>query len=200
MFKNDGNIFRDQDWSRLKKIGAQNAFFSPSSCSWLTYSWGQSWRGEDRRFRSRWVSIHKWLWIPAHSKVVILGFYSLFSVTEEPFVTSGGNDFPIRWPYLDLFLPDQWMGFYWKDKKDQVSHKSISSQFLLNCIYSSLSVAVLSLTSRLPIHGPLSQWISVNPPQCPTHSTSPVSSRPLSLSCPIYRKSASSSTTSGLLS
>lgn len=33
-----------------------------------------------------------------------VGFYSLFSVTEEPFVTSG----------------DQWMGFYWKDKKDQL--------------------------------------------------------------------------------
>lgn len=32
------------------------------------------------------------------------GFYSLFSITEEPFVTSGG----------------QWMGFYWKDKKDQL--------------------------------------------------------------------------------
>jgi hypothetical protein len=28
----------------------------------------------------------------------------LFSVTEEPFVTSGGK----------------WMGFYWKDKKDQL--------------------------------------------------------------------------------
>ncbi|KZT69065.1 hypothetical protein DAEQUDRAFT_751065 [Daedalea quercina L-15889] len=33
-----------------------------------------------------------------------VGFYSLFSVTEEPFVTSGG----------------QWMHFYWKDGKDQL--------------------------------------------------------------------------------
>lgn len=33
-----------------------------------------------------------------------VGFYSLFSVTEEPFVKSG----------------NQWMGFYWKDKKDQL--------------------------------------------------------------------------------
>ncbi|KAL4253718.1 hypothetical protein ABKN59_003690 [Abortiporus biennis] len=33
-----------------------------------------------------------------------VGFYSLFSITEEPFVTSG----------------DQWMCFYWKDKKDQL--------------------------------------------------------------------------------
>ncbi|KAG8901739.1 RNA helicase required for poly(A+) mRNA export, partial [Tulasnella sp. 408] len=33
-----------------------------------------------------------------------VGFYSLFSVTDEPFVTSG----------------DQWMGFYWKDNKDQL--------------------------------------------------------------------------------
>ncbi|KAG8895151.1 hypothetical protein FRB99_000735, partial [Tulasnella sp. 403] len=33
-----------------------------------------------------------------------VGFYSLFSITDEPFVTSGG----------------QWMGFYWKDNKDQL--------------------------------------------------------------------------------
>ncbi|KAF5351976.1 hypothetical protein D9756_007388 [Leucocoprinus leucothites] len=33
-----------------------------------------------------------------------VGFYSLFSVTEEPFVKSG----------------NQWMGFYWKDRKDQL--------------------------------------------------------------------------------
>ncbi|KAI0747853.1 hypothetical protein C8Q80DRAFT_1168786 [Daedaleopsis nitida] len=33
-----------------------------------------------------------------------VGFYSLFSVTEEPWVFSGG----------------QWMNFYWKDKKDQL--------------------------------------------------------------------------------
>ena len=37
-----------------------------------------------------------------------VGFYSLFSVTEEPFVTSG----------------TKWMGFYWKDGKDQVSPSS----------------------------------------------------------------------------
>lgn len=33
-----------------------------------------------------------------------VGFYSVFSVTEGPFVTSGG----------------QWMGFHWKDERDQV--------------------------------------------------------------------------------
>ncbi|KAF8497462.1 hypothetical protein F5888DRAFT_1829389 [Russula emetica] len=33
-----------------------------------------------------------------------VGFYSLFSITEEPWVTSGGN----------------WMNFYWKDKKDHL--------------------------------------------------------------------------------
>ncbi|KAF8497439.1 hypothetical protein F5888DRAFT_1634399 [Russula emetica] len=33
-----------------------------------------------------------------------VGFYSLFSVTDEPWVTSGG----------------QWMNFYWKDKKNQL--------------------------------------------------------------------------------
>ncbi|KAI0083802.1 hypothetical protein BDY19DRAFT_975723 [Irpex rosettiformis] len=66
-FKNDGMIFRDEDWNRLKKIAEGN---------------------------------------PDEEKIGAfgVGFYSLFSVTEEPFVTSGG----------------QWMGFYWKDKKDQL--------------------------------------------------------------------------------
>ncbi|KAI0701855.1 hypothetical protein BC835DRAFT_1435271 [Cytidiella melzeri] len=66
-FRNDGMIFRDEDWNRLKKIAEGN---------------------------------------PDEEKIGAfgVGFYSLFSVTEEPFVTSGG----------------QWMGFYWKDKKDQL--------------------------------------------------------------------------------
>lgn len=47
------------------------------------------------------------------------GFYSLFSVTEDPFVTSGGacdctNNTPAE------IHQEQWMGFYWKDKKDQL--------------------------------------------------------------------------------
>ena len=50
------------------------------------------------------------------------GFYSLFSVTEEPFVTSGGilrvSCFTAM--YTDSCITDQWMGFYWKDKKDQL--------------------------------------------------------------------------------
>ncbi|KAI0252773.1 hypothetical protein BJV78DRAFT_1198868 [Lactifluus subvellereus] len=66
-FKNDGIHFRDEDWSRLKKIAEGN---------------------------------------PDEEKIGAfgVGFYSLFSVTEEPWVTSGG----------------QWMNFYWKDKKDQL--------------------------------------------------------------------------------
>ncbi|KAG6862294.1 hypothetical protein C0995_015991 [Termitomyces sp. Mi166 len=66
-FRNNGIIFRDEDWSRLKKIAEGN---------------------------------------PDEEKIGAfgVGFYSLFSVTEEPFVTSG----------------EQWMGFYWKDKKDQL--------------------------------------------------------------------------------
>ncbi|CAA7259259.1 unnamed protein product [Cyclocybe aegerita] len=66
-FRNDGNLFRDEDWNRLKKIAEGN---------------------------------------PDEEKIGAfgVGFYSLFSVTEEPFVTSG----------------DQWMGFYWKDGKDQL--------------------------------------------------------------------------------
>ncbi|EDR11411.1 uncharacterized protein LACBIDRAFT_313549 [Laccaria bicolor S238N-H82] len=66
-FKNNGIVFRDEDWNRLKKIAEGN---------------------------------------PDEEKIGAfgVGFYSLFSVTEEPFVTSGG----------------QWMAFYWKDKKDQL--------------------------------------------------------------------------------
>ncbi|KXN90205.1 hypothetical protein AN958_04695 [Leucoagaricus sp. SymC.cos] len=67
VFKNNGMTFRDEDWSRLKKIAEGN---------------------------------------PDEQKIGAfgVGFYSLFSVTEEPFVKSGS----------------QWMGFYWKDKKDQL--------------------------------------------------------------------------------
>ncbi|TFK75311.1 hypothetical protein BDN72DRAFT_892280 [Pluteus cervinus] len=66
-FKNNGILFRDEDWNRLKKIAEGN---------------------------------------PDEEKIGAfgVGFYSLFSVTEEPFVKSGNN----------------WMGFYWKDKKDQL--------------------------------------------------------------------------------
>lgn len=52
----------------------------------------------------------------------VTGFYSLFSVTEEPFVTSGGELRLVRYlvSYRSDCTVDQWMGFYWKDKKDQV--------------------------------------------------------------------------------
>ncbi|KIM21061.1 hypothetical protein M408DRAFT_112189 [Serendipita vermifera MAFF 305830] len=64
---NDGAVFRDEDWKRLKKIADGN---------------------------------------PDEHKIGAfgVGFYSLFSVTEEPFVTSG----------------PKWMGFHWKDGKDQL--------------------------------------------------------------------------------
>ncbi|KAF9051010.1 hypothetical protein BDZ89DRAFT_1098552 [Hymenopellis radicata] len=67
IFKNNGLIFREEDWHRLKKIAEGN---------------------------------------PDEEKIGAfgVGFYSLFSITEEPFVQSGG----------------QWMGFYWKDNKDQL--------------------------------------------------------------------------------
>ncbi|CAG7850452.1 SubName: Full=Uncharacterized protein {ECO:0000313/EMBL:CCA72144.1} [Serendipita indica DSM 11827] len=66
-FKNNGTIFREEDWSRLKKIAEGN---------------------------------------PDEQKIGAfgVGFYSLFSITEEPFVTSG----------------TKWMGFYWRDGKDQL--------------------------------------------------------------------------------
>ncbi|KAF5326190.1 hypothetical protein D9611_000170 [Ephemerocybe angulata] len=66
-FRNNGIVFRDEDWSRLKKIAEGN---------------------------------------PDEEKIGAfgVGFYSLFSVTDDPWVTSG----------------EQWMAFYWKDKKDQL--------------------------------------------------------------------------------
>lgn len=66
-FRNNGIVFRDEDWNRLRKIAEGN---------------------------------------PDEEKIGAfgVGFYSLFSVTEEPFVSSG----------------DQWMGFHWKDNKDQL--------------------------------------------------------------------------------
>ncbi|KAG6335719.1 hypothetical protein ID866_3377 [Astraeus odoratus] len=66
-FRNDGIAFRDEDWSRLRKIAEGN---------------------------------------PDEEKIGAfgVGFYSLFSVTENPFVSSGGHG----------------MQFYWKDNKDQL--------------------------------------------------------------------------------
>ncbi|KAH7929282.1 hypothetical protein BV22DRAFT_1081369, partial [Leucogyrophana mollusca] len=67
-FCNNGIAFRDEDWSRLRKIAEGN---------------------------------------PDEEKIGAfgVGFYSLFSVTEEPFVKSGGHG----------------MQFYWKDKRDQLN-------------------------------------------------------------------------------
>ncbi|KIL68939.1 hypothetical protein M378DRAFT_21839 [Amanita muscaria Koide BX008] len=67
IFKNNGRVFQEGDWNRLKKIAEGNP-------------------DEDK--------------IGAFG----VGFYSVFSITDTPFVTSGS----------------QWMGFYWKDNKDQL--------------------------------------------------------------------------------
>ncbi|KAF8128969.1 hypothetical protein EV363DRAFT_1220883 [Boletus edulis] len=67
-FRNNGITFRDEDWTRLRKIAEGN---------------------------------------PDEEKIGAfgVGFYSLFSVTENPFVSSGGHG----------------MQFYWKDNKDQLN-------------------------------------------------------------------------------
>ncbi|PFH51991.1 hypothetical protein AMATHDRAFT_57645 [Amanita thiersii Skay4041] len=79
-FKNNGGLFQDVDWNRLKKIAEGNP-------------------DEDK--------------IGAFG----VGFYSVFSVTDEPFVKSGS----------------QWMGFYWKNNKDQLfarrGHLSVDDAF-----------------------------------------------------------------------
>ncbi|KII91548.1 hypothetical protein PLICRDRAFT_512049 [Plicaturopsis crispa FD-325 SS-3] len=82
-FKNNGNIFGDGDWNRLKKIAEGN----PDEEKIGAFGVGVCYRTFLLYFTDRPV-----------------GFYSLFSVTDDPFVTSG----------------DKWMGFYWKDKKDQL--------------------------------------------------------------------------------
>ncbi|EJU01784.1 hypothetical protein DACRYDRAFT_107520 [Dacryopinax primogenitus] len=66
-FKNDGMVFKEEDWNRLKKIAEGN---------------------------------------PDEEKIGAfgVGFYSLFSVTDQPFVKSGSS----------------WMGFYWRDGGDQL--------------------------------------------------------------------------------
>ncbi|KAG8805492.1 hypothetical protein FRC19_007851, partial [Serendipita sp. 401] len=65
--KNNGMLFRDEDWSRLKKIADGNP--------------------DDKKIGAFGV-----------------GFYSLFSITEAPLVTSGTKR----------------MGFYWRDGKNQL--------------------------------------------------------------------------------
>ena len=53
------------------------------------------------------------------------GFYSLFSVTDEPFVTSGGTlNQSLLFARFSQSSSGKWMGFYWKDKKDQVEDPS----------------------------------------------------------------------------
>ncbi|KAF8688692.1 hypothetical protein RHS03_09437, partial [Rhizoctonia solani] len=84
-FRNNGTPFRNEDWNRLKKIG-----------KYLQVD-----------FENDWTYI---LLVaegnPDEQKIGAfgVGFYSLFSVTEEPFVKSG----------------TEWMGFYWRNGGDQL--------------------------------------------------------------------------------
>jgi hypothetical protein len=70
------------------------------------------------------------------SHIASTGFYSLFSVTEEPWVTSGGTPtLLIISPPLYSRTSGQWMNFYWKDKKDQVRclHSLYSNLMPITC-------------------------------------------------------------------
>lgn len=88
-FKNDGMHFRDQDWNRLKKIGMYHCL-SP-----LSFGTNDPQRRvTPTKRRSEPLALVSELPLPCASfaqRRFLLGFYSLFSVTEEPFVTSGGR-------------------------------------------------------------------------------------------------------------
>ena len=84
---NDGIPFRAQDWQRLKKIAEGNP---------------------DEEKIGAYVLLAASRVQSAHDFSFGVGFYSLWSVCDDPFVESG----------------DKWMGFYWKDGKDQLLARS----------------------------------------------------------------------------
>ena len=84
---NDGIPFRTQDWQRLKKIAEGNPDEEKIGAFGVC-------RPPPRK--------------SCTDRDIQVGFYSLWSVCDEPFVESG----------------QKWMGFYWKDGKDQLMARS----------------------------------------------------------------------------
>ena len=127
---NNGIVFRDEDWNRLKKIGAFHFFVVVTLPVELHAAEGNP---DEEKIGAFGVGVYTY---SLHSLALLAtnaGFYSLFSVTEEPFVTSGGEFHPRYFMQHDLLrgAPGQWMGFYWKDKKDQVRLSSIRCHILV---------------------------------------------------------------------
>lgn len=92
--------FRPEDWSRLKKIADGN----PDESKIGAFGVGYVRLVEHESGRRRvWADRFLFFFV-----LVVPRFYSLFSVTEEPLVESGGT----------------WMGFHWKGGGDQVRSTS----------------------------------------------------------------------------
>ena len=89
---NNGIVFRDEDWNRLKKIGSFNFFVVVSFPVDFYPAEGNP---DEEKIGA--FGVGAFTSYSLHFLAVLAsnpGFYSLFSVTEEPFVTSGGESRP----------------------------------------------------------------------------------------------------------
>ena len=80
-------VFRDEDWSRLKKIGGHHNLFALNAHIHIPAAEGNP---DEEKIGA--FGVGAYLGKIIQFTVIlksITGFYSLFSVTEEPFVTSG---------------------------------------------------------------------------------------------------------------
>lgn len=110
VFKNDGMPFRPEDWARLKSIASGNPDESKVGAFGVRVPPPPHWTAVQVTGNTDWETDCVMPLSPSQ-----VGFYSLFSVTEEPWVESG----------------ETFMGFYWKNGGDQVrTSVSLSSRGL----------------------------------------------------------------------